>query len=89
MRKRVVSLAFVFTMALGVVAGPTQVTVAAPAEPAVCVAENITTVTGTLGGQFLSAVIVVPDAHGAEDGEVGAGGFIAPRASNDDCTPGP
>lgn len=92
MRKRVVSLAFVFTMALGAVTGPAQVAVAAPHEPAeqaVCVAETINGAIQSFSGKGFSKGAVLPDAHGTVDGEVGAGGFIAPRASNDDCSDSP
>ncbi|HEV2074575.1 MAG TPA: hypothetical protein VGR29_13175 [Thermomicrobiales bacterium] len=62
MRRSVVSLAFVLTMVLGAVPGPARVAVAAPAEPAVCVAETITGVISTAGGRFLATAIVVVDA---------------------------
>ena len=54
---------------------------AAPAPQAVCVAHDINYFKGVLeGGRNFAHVAVVSDAHTG-----GAGHFIAPRASNDDC----
>lgn len=81
MRKRVVSLAFIFAMALGAVAGPAQVAVAAPAAQAVCVAETINVVLNRLGTEFFRTVVLEDAFNG------GAGDTIAFRASNDECPP--
>lgn len=79
MRKLLVSAAFVFSMALGVVAGPVHNAAAAPSENANCVAQTfqpIAQAEGRTFGGFIS---------GAAQELGGIGQEVGPAARTNNC----